>query len=54
MKKKDLILKMIIISYIFLSAIDKFIYKLPDFLFISFAGICILFIVLELINSKKK
>lgn len=52
MQKKEFILKVIIIIYIVLSAIDKFINKVPDFLFIPFSCICILFIIHSLKNSK--
>lgn len=54
MKEKDWLVSLGIIIYIVLSGVDRFVYKIPDYLYIPFAIIGIVLIIIGIIKDKNK
>lgn len=54
MKKKNRLISLGIIIYIFLSEIDRFVYKIPNYLYIPIAIVGIALILIGFIKDKNE
>ena len=54
MKEKSWFIRLGIIIYIILTGIDRFIYKVPNYVYIPIAIIEIVLIIIGFINNKNK